>query len=187
MTRSLAGAIQASLASLYALDELPPVDDFVRIAAPGAREEVVVREGEDDVEVAVVLPEEALRPSGGEVELDVLCQIVEGVSHFVVLAERIRTELPTTELELELQAEIDKFMLLSAASPAPLELHARLYERVSYVHAEDSERGHRYRTANRLAARACARLCPCRARRAPWLRRFFRAGQEEKIRMALAA
>ncbi|MCH7929016.1 MAG: ATP-binding protein [Proteobacteria bacterium] len=35
---------------------------------------------------------------------------VEGVSHFVLVAERARRELPVTQLELELQAEIDKFL-----------------------------------------------------------------------------
>lgn len=182
MTASLAGAIQARLASLYALDELPPVDDYVRVA-PG-REQVVVREADDHVELAVVLPGAALGPADAGVALDVLCQVVEGVSHFVVLAERIRKELPTTELELELQAEVDKFVLLSSGDE-PRELRELLYERVRFLHGADTERGQRYRTANRLAARFCARLDAGRER--PRLRRFFRAGQAEKIRMALAA
>ncbi len=185
MTATLAGLIQARLAALYGLDELPRVEDFVRVAPRGEREAVVVREGEVDVELAVVLPREALGSASDELELDVLCQIVEGVSHFVLLAERIRAELPTTELELELQAEVDKFVLLSSTTGEPAELCASLYERVHYLHDEDSERGHRYRTANRLAARFCARLNARRER--PRLRRFFRAGQQEKIRMALAA
>lgn len=183
MKVSLAGAIQARLASLYGLDDLPPVDDYVRVVDADGREQLVLREGGEHVEIAVLLPTAALDDERADVGLDVLCQVVEGVSHFVVLAERIRTELPTTELELELQAEVDKFVLLS--SDGATELHERLYERVRYLHGEDTEQGRRYRTANHLAARFCARLDARRERHR--LRRFFRAGQEEKIRMALAA
>lgn len=117
-------------------------------------------------------------------------QLIEGVSHFVHLAERARTELPTTELELELQAEVDKFAVLaphhdSASHP---ELHQWLFERVSFFHPADTTKGRRYRLANELAARLWARL----VRRGDesftrqLLYRFYRLGQAEKLSLIAA-
>jgi hypothetical protein len=69
----------------------------------------------------------------------------------------------------------------------------RLFERVRYLHAAGTEIGQRYRLANDLAARFARRLeasfaVPGRCEelyRA--LRRFYAAGQREKIELARAA
>ena len=57
-------------------------------------------------------PAAASRPSA---ELDALCQIIEGVSHFVYVVERARVGREATQLELELQAEVDKWVVLAAS------------------------------------------------------------------------
>lgn len=119
-------------------------------------------------------------------------QLAEGVSHFVYVANRARQELPSTQLELELQAEVDKFVLL-VIEQVPRDLaeafavHARLYQDVRYLHAAGTELGDRYRTANDLAARFARRLMVSgtETTRAT-LRRFYRAGQAEKIRLVAA-
>jgi hypothetical protein len=188
--------VQAALEALYALERAPDVVDFVRDGRAGTRETLVVRQSEGELEIALVLP-----PFGDAHELaahhepsDAWQQLVEGVSHFVYVAERARTELPATKLELELQAEVDKFVLLAFASePLELErrlaLHGHLYERVRFLHAEETEDGARYRLANRLAARFVARLATRQDSKDTLaeLRRFYRAGQAEKIRLARAA
>ena len=195
--KTLAQAVQERLARFYHLDDVPPVEAFAVRAGPGGREEVLVREVDDAVEIAVVLPDEAFGPANAPVPVDGMCQVVEGVSHFVYLVERIRTGLPATQLELELQAEVDKFVVLGL--PAIEEedrgraMHARLYERVSFIHPKGTEAGERYRLANELAARLCARIgphhprTPTFARARAILRRFHRLGQSEKIRLASAA
>jgi hypothetical protein len=69
-------------------------------------------------------------------------------------------------------------------------LHARLYERVRYLHPPGSEDGDRYRLANDLAARFVARLLErsdAAAGVVRTLRRFYRSGQAEKIHLARAA
>ena len=191
---SFANRIQRRLEGLYRLAPLPAVDDFIGAPNGEEREHVLVREHGDDVEVAVILPEEARAPSLRELSLDVVCQIVEGVSHFVYLAERVRAGRPTTQLELELQAEVDKFALLglSAVERGDVgqarRLHAKLYGAVRFIHEGDTEQGVRYRIANDLAARFCARLRASGASLArARLRRFFDEGQEQKIRLARAA
>ncbi|MDQ2642319.1 MAG: hypothetical protein M3020_00785 [Myxococcota bacterium] len=186
--------LQQRIASYYALDELPDVRDFVRSVEDDQREALLVRQCEDAIEIALLLPERVLIEAERAVDPDVVLQAVEGVSHFVFLAERVRIGLPTTRLELELQAEVDKFVLLALAGDPTghaerLELRRSLFESVRFLHDESTEEGVRYRLANELAARYVRRFHP----EAPHgevraeLCRFYRAGQSDKIRMARAA
>jgi hypothetical protein len=171
------------------------VVDFVReLDDETRREELLVREGVDSVELALLLPKRLLEPDGARHDADSLMQALEGVSHFVFLSERVRTGLPTTKLELELQAEVDKYVLLALEGTprdrAACEAISRtLFERVSFLHEAESEEGERYRLANALAARFVRRLDPQAGGSAlrERLRRFYRAGQAEKIHLARAA
>ncbi len=189
----LIGRVQRSLVHFYALEAPPPVEDFVVESDDIARERVVVRQIEGAVELALELPAELL--AGREVGLDGMCQLVEGVSHFVLLAERARRELPTTQLELEMQAELDKWLLLASDKPrrARDALCARMFDRARFLDPAGSERGDRYREAQRLAQRLIARLerqylerGRLTALRAA-LRRFYSAGPSEKFAFADAA
>ena len=186
--------LQQRIAAYYALDEVPDVRDFVRTVDDAEREALLVRQSDDAVEIALLLPERVLAGAERAVDPDAVLQAVEGVSHFVFLAERVRTGLPTTRLELELQAEVDKYVLLALAGDPTghrerLELRRSLFESVRYLHDESTEEGVRYRLANDLAARYVRRFHP----EAPHgevraeLCRFYRAGQSDKIRMARAA
>jgi hypothetical protein len=72
----------------------------------------------------------------------------------------------------------------------PATLHARLFDRVSFLPQLDEVSRRRYQEANRHAARYCRSLDerflrPRRLRPELWLaelRRFFRCGHQEKIR-----
>lgn len=171
----------------YHLEETPDVRDFVREAPePGERESLLLRESDGELEMALVVPRAIANDHDGWL------QLAEGVSHFVYVANRARQELPSTQLELELQAEVDKFVLL-VLEQVPydrgdaLETHSRLYERVRFLHEPGTVLGERYRTANDLAARFARRLMGFgpEATHAT-LRRFYRAGQAEKIRLIAA-
>ena len=187
--------IQQQLERIYGIDGGPDVVDFVRVADDAdAREALLVREAADAVELSLLIPARLLGVDPRPHDVDGYLQALEGVSHFVYLSERVRTELPTTMLELELQAEVDKFVLLAfeadALDTASRDaLCERLYEKVRFLHAEASEHGERYRFANQLAARYTRRLDPRAGRDVltTELRRFYRAGQTEKIRLARAA
>ena len=194
--RAIARTVQTALERLYRIDDGTPVDPFVTTAEGDEREALLVREHADGLEIALRIPK--LR---GAENLDALCQIIEGVSHFVMIAERARAERATSHLELEMQAEVDKYVVLAAATASregafdvaqSVRLRERLYEAVSFVHAEGSELGVRYRTANRAAARfvrrlereyaASRRIDEMREK----LRQFFAGNQEEKLRLAAA-
>ena len=193
-----AASIQRRLMAYYGLGSLPDVDGFVVACEELSRERLLVRHAGDTLELRLELPADMLQVAG-PLSLDQLCQLVEGVSHFVLVAERGRHELPTTQLELELQAEIDKFIALGVAAETPLdagrlaELHGRLFDGARFLHAPDSERGERYRTAHRLAVRYLRRLFSRYIRFARHeemrrvLRDFYRAGPRGKIALARAA
>jgi hypothetical protein len=103
--------IQSQLERYYGLERAPNVTRFVREGDQGSRETVLVREYGDELEIALVLPPESKSiPEGGALS-DLWLQVAEGVSHFIYLVERARVHLPVTQLELELQAEVDKIVL----------------------------------------------------------------------------
>lgn len=201
------GRIQARLAELYDLEVEVDVEDFVvgedvarRLAGDDAadrREALLVVEDDDDTWVALFVDPDAVREADDAGWLDgrfeACCLTVEGVSHFVYLAHH--GERGVSELELELQAEIDKYALgLLAGHGVGLirersrALRERLYQGVRYVDAEGTERGDRYRKATRLAARYAAELEERFVVRgdlralARELRRFYRLGRHEKVK-----
>ncbi|HEY4156550.1 MAG TPA: hypothetical protein VGM29_00575 [Polyangiaceae bacterium] len=181
--------IQRELERFYGLERAPDVTRFVREGESGSREVVLVRELDAELEIGLVLPPEsrslAATPFG-----DLWLQAVEGVSHFLYLVERARVSLPTTRLELELQAEVDKFVVVSRRVVGRVEARVRrLFEDIRFTHAVGSEDGERYRLANSLAARFVMRTVAERDLDVVQgrLRRFYRAGQTEKISLARAA
>jgi hypothetical protein len=184
-----ARSVQRSLERFYQLEDGPDITDFVRMAEAPSRETLLVRHGDDGLELALVLPH------GDDADAnDSYVQVIEGVSHFVYVAERARIDLPATELELELQAEVDKFVLLAFDEEVLVmervrDVHRSLYEDVAFLHDADSEHGRRYRLANELAARVAVRIAGRaeHSHRQSFLRRFYRAGQTDKIRLARAA
>ena len=187
--------IQVRLERLYALDPAPHIAEFVDIHDEHPQESLMVYEGDGELQLQLRLPaNDNVRPSLS----DSYAEHVEGVSHFLLMVERARTRLPTTLLELELQAEIDKFALLAFGAfniGAPERsrvsahaVHQWLYEQCSFMHPAHTLEGDRYRAANRLAARWWSRTLSHSDRRRALseLRAFYRAGPHEKIRLAKA-
>ena len=120
---------------------------------------------------------------------------LEGVSHFLYLAWNAGYDRGVSLLELELQAEIDKYVtswwLLREQDPAryPAELHRLLFERARIALRLAGERTDLYREANQYAARFCRRLERQLSTRAALarhetlaeLRRFYRLSRERKV------
>jgi len=185
---ALASRIQRGLENLYRIDRAADVDDFVTHAEDGEREALLLRETDGGLELSLRLP----RLDGA---LDPICQIIEGVSHFVYIANRAARAQETTQLELELQAEVDKYIVLAASIESfderrSRELRERLYDGVTYTHEEGTTLGERYRVANDRARRFTARLERDFIAHARYrelrdeCRRFFHMSQGEKLRAA---
>ena len=124
-------------------------------------------------------------------QLDDLWKVLEGVSHFNCVVWKASRDRNVSLLELELQAEIDKFVgtTLLALGQGRTELldklHGWLFDRVNF-HAElDAEQLARYRAANEYAARFChalrSRLIDDGGSVLAELRRFFRLPMTDKI------
>ena len=170
-------------------------------------EELLVREEAGEVEVALYLapallgrlapyaspPAPAPMALVLERELEGYCQLAEGVSHFLYLAHTATQERTVSLLELEAQAEVDKFALCllhrwgAGVRGWAEELRFRLFDRVSYRQRLSEEERWRYQEANRLSRNFCSRLMGhVAARRLERLlsdlRYAYRLGAEAKLR-----
>lgn len=97
-------------------------------------------------------------------QLDDLCKVIEGLSHFTYVIWRAQKDQRMTLLELELQAEVDKYvstmqLALDQRDNDMLHgLHARLFDNFRLRDDLDHEQVERYRAASDYAARFCRRL-----------------------------
>jgi len=153
-------------------------------------EQLIFREDGEDVDVSLYLDTRVVDAAGRLTEaglpMNMVCMAVEGVSHFVHFCWRSQHRFELSLLELEIQAEIDKYVLLTDLYGEP-GLHQRLFDRHAYHDGMSAELRERYRSANRLAAKYCRRLekeyvlSGNTAAMLRELRRFCRKSQREKI------
>ena len=120
--------------------------------------------------------------------------VVEGISHFLYLVWNGYYDRPVTLLELEMQAEVDKFVVAlhvlgkQGEDNVSDELHRYLFEYSRFDHRLNAEHLVRYRHASRYAGKYCKTLYRRfmqRVRRPGMLselRRFYRLPQSAKIR-----
>src|ERR1700693_2569034 len=79
------------------------------------------------------------------------CTALEGVSHFVYSTWRLDRDLPVSLLELETQAEVDKYavtvflLAVQQGGSYPAQVHARLFDRVSFDARLEPDQYDRYR------------------------------------------
>jgi hypothetical protein len=171
---------------------------------PLSDEQVFVVQEDGGVRIGLFIDERVLERLQRRDPLDALdegnlhdfCTALEGVSHFHYLIWSLARGRPVSLLELELQAEVDKYATALAlitqqrAGAFPGALHARMFNGVSFLPQLDEASRQRYEEANRHAARYCRSLDqrylhPRRSQPEKWLvelRRFFRCGHQEKIR-----
>lgn len=205
------GRIQAILSELYDLELGVSVEDFVcdetvaRAAVGDAvarREVLVVVEEPEDVSVGLYVDPEIVRTlegtwgSPGGTALEAFRLAAEGVSHFVYLMFRARNAQSVSELELELQAEVDTYAAAlfvgrgRTALGRSRSLRRRLFTGTRFVDGAGTEPGERYRLAHRLASRYTERLERRYVERghlgalASELRRFYRMGARQKLEAA---
>lgn len=132
-----------------------------------ADEWVLARSSKEGLELAVFIADahlKALEEAGSLANaalgaFPAFCAATEGVSHFLMLVERARREEPVTMLELEAQAEVDKFVCASLHHPnLSNEWWGRLFRKASLADDLGPEEVKRYQEAGRLAAGFCATL-----------------------------
>jgi hypothetical protein len=207
VTAELLVDVQRRLEALYALEPQAPVTDFLMAEEdarllPGGGSRTLVRHDGDDISLAVVLEGAVHAHLAGRdprVHLDgsnlgPFCTLTEEVSHFVYLLFCARSERSVTQLELELQGEVDKYLtaasLLSQQNEGAVSTRLRdlLFRHYRLSPGLTSEQAERYRAASALAYRYCGWLEKSFLRRPSGLaglaresRRFYRLGQREKL------
>jgi hypothetical protein len=183
--------LQQLLQSLHGVSA-QPVGGFLidgearKRLAPNASpdEALLVLENGDTLHVALFLDDRVLaqlsRGPGepwSQARLSGFCAAAEGVSHFLYLAQRAGQGGQVSQLELEAQGDIDKYLAVllqlwaTGRRRASPELRRRLFERVRLRPGLSAQERDRYRLASTLAA-ACARA---------WEARYVLAGRLDAL------
>ncbi|MEL6543123.1 MAG: hypothetical protein AAFQ82_00755 [Myxococcota bacterium] len=185
------------------------VDDDVRDVLPGAKrgipEQLFIHEDEEALDIALYLdpalvsqvesdpPSQRLHSGNFEP----FCVVLEGVSHFVFVAYRTQLERPVSGLELEIQAEVDKFVVswlllaeqgVSLGSSAAL-LRRRLFQQFTLRDEVAVDERERYARANQYADSFCRSLSGSKSPEdvRTRVRGYFRSGLAEKARRFASA
>ena len=203
--------LQKHLTAIYRVDPGYDVKDFLitdpmlaRILGKGAlvpdtEESVLLREDEDGLALSVFLddamlsrlkdsnPLQALQAD----QLNDLWTVLEGISHFNYIAWRARKNQCVSLLELEMQAEVDKFVstfllaLDQEDGELAAKLHGWLFDNVRFNPRLSRDQHERYTMANNYAARFChglrKRLSRDSRQGLHELRYFYRLSQRDKI------
>jgi hypothetical protein len=176
-------ALQRQLERLYGIqceyrakDFLVDADTALALGGTGrSREELLVGESSESLDLALYvepgLLERVSRLESDpdtllDCELGAFCEVTEGVSHFLYVAQTAGLERRVSMLELEAQAEVDKFALCTLlrwgaeVTSWATRLMGTLFERVSYLESLSPQERVRYIEANRIAKAYCGRLLP---------------------------
>ena len=195
-------AVQRGLEQLYRIETDLDVRDFVidektrdQIGVQrSSREQLLVSEADGQVHLALFVDDEALsnlsandpRRRLDRNNFQDFLLTVEGVSHFVYVAWRARRGRPVSAFELELQAEVDKYVTCVLMGGGE-RLVPRLFDEWTLAPGMDAEERERYLVAN-SNARAYARSLEGRfvlrgqmLGMIEELRRFYRMGASEKL------
>lgn len=174
--------IQQHLQSLYQLHLEQNVEDFltvtpfregagIQIKSRFAQEALLIRQMGNEIELglfispAILLSLQKQNPFQklDNHNLKNFMIAVEGVSHFIYLVMKVKLNQPVSQLELELQAEIDKYLLVGFLffqhqGKIPGFLFSYLFENFRCTPFLNQEAKFRYLEANRLATKFCAYL-----------------------------
>ncbi|HEX6837248.1 MAG TPA: hypothetical protein VF334_11780, partial [Polyangia bacterium] len=161
-------ALQGGLESMYRVETDLDVCDFLvggeqrdalRVErAP--REQLLIRRDEEGLQLGLFVDERTLenlamrdpRRRLDAQNLQDFLLAVEGVSHFVYLVHRARQERPVSAVELELQAEVDKYLVSLLVSwnqmgEPPSDLRERLFTNIRFAGDLSRDERDRYELA----------------------------------------
>jgi hypothetical protein len=201
--RSLLARLQLGIEALYRVETRLAIDAFLIDGetrdglgpARAPREQLLLRESQGELGMALFVDDVTLAnlarhdPAArlDDRNFTDFCLVVEGVSHFIYVALAAARERPVSQLEIELQAEVDKFVCCLLVGGGAPDLRGRLYGDVSYAADLDAAERERYRIANQEASRYAAALDRRFVARAQTLallaevRRFYRMDLPDKL------
>jgi hypothetical protein len=201
-------ALQGGLESMYRVETDLDVCDFLvggdeREALQverAPREQLLIRRDDEGLQLGLFVDERTLenlamrdpRRRLDAQNLQDFLLAIEGVSHFVYLVHRARQERPVSAVELELQAEVDKYLVALLVSwnqtgDPPPDLRERLFANIRFAGDLSREERERYELANSAADEYASSLEErfVRTRAVDDMlgevRRFYRKGLAEKL------
>lgn len=177
-------SLQQRLQTIYDISTGHDVEDFVFSDALLAEqldtsakmrqlpEKLLVHEHSDGLDVSLYLDQSVLAhlTSDNPAEnlhagnLATFCTVTEGISHFVYLVWNARHQRSISLFELELQAEVDKYVMAAALladqcdGSLPHNLPHVLFNRPQFDSRLDYQEQQRYRMANAYARQYCHNL-----------------------------
>ena len=210
----LLNKLQTHLEHIYEIQSQYRVQDFVFHDAVLAAqldtsdnprenpEKLLIHQNGDTIDVSLYLDEKLIQRLE---QLDPTTQLtddnihdfwvaLEGISHFVYFAYNAEYERPVSLFELELQAEVDKYILSAyllgrqGNATIPDSLHYHLYRKSDFDPRLQQHERRRYYQANELAGKFAAFIADCINNRISsatitnTLRRFYRLSHHQKIR-----
>lgn len=207
--------IQEQLQDIYELDIPHRVSDFLitqkeqadqfgaSISSKNTREKLLVCQDDNELLLSLYLHRGVvnnLTTEEANLKIDTnnledFCLALEGISHFLYLIWNASFDRSVTMLEMELQAEIDKFIMLGLQLQQqnhrllPGQIRELLFESISYHDHLSRNELQRYRDANNFAEKYCWYLeshayLQGGAQQELYreLRRFYRLNLAEKLR-----
>lgn len=217
----LLNKLQSHLEDIYEIQSQHRVHDFVVHDAvlvsqldtsDNARElpeKLLIHQDGDDIDLALYLDEQVVRnlencnplAQLNDDNIHDFWTALEGISHFVYLTYNAEYDRAVSLFELELQAEVDKYILAAyllnrqGNESVPESLHYHLYKTADFDQRLQDHEFYRYYQANELAGKFSAFIAHCINNRVAsstvsnTLRRFYRLTHHQKIRniMQLAA
>jgi hypothetical protein len=177
---------QRQLERIYEVEIPHSVDDFLitdrevlrdiqgdeATGEPEVDEQLLVVQDGDHLDISLYISDEVMNRLADddpesrlhEGNIADFCTAMEGVSHFVYLIWNASYERAVSLMELEMQAEIDKYVSTAFlfgqqdSGRIPPSLHSWLFEQPDYDSSLDQDSLERYRDANYYAGRYCSRL-----------------------------
>jgi hypothetical protein len=165
-------------------------------------ERLLIAEYEDGLDLSLYISKEVYQHLENNHPINLIkqgkhsefCLMLEGVSHFLYLVWNANHHRQVTLLEMELQAEIDKFILMQILidheqeSDSIKHLRNWLFENNAYDSNLNSSELERYEQANHYAAKYCMalqqnyKLSGLNQDLLNDLRRLYRMSRQEKMR-----
>ena len=165
------------LCSLYGIDSPLEIEHFLICCSGRAsdslignidlnREALLLRQSGEELELGLFVDPSILASidaPGFLDRLDDLSCAAEGASHFLYVADRAEKGRSVSKLELELQGEVDKFLLIhliaaEGARPVSPEFFFKQFEEHAFGPGLSEEDVERYATASHFAAKYCAHM-----------------------------
>ncbi len=203
--------IQARLQEIYEVTVSENVLDYVitdrkfaeiisdKKIEKNVREQLLIATNDEYLDVSLYLDDNLVKRLGNQYPtphtnkklLHDFWVALEGVSHFLYVAWNASHDRPVSQLELELQAEVDKFVsaLITLKNkqdiPSMNEIWDLLFSDPQYESSLEDQSLQRYQKANAYASQYCLNLMEVyqsnSASISNELRRFYRLSQNQKI------